>query len=514
MRGLAFLLTSFLLASILLGAMAVQAGTQEVPEIADAANDQIVTVNTVATPITPCSIAGTQPPVTSGCFTNADLRAVWVDGETSTAFAIHLLVTGTAAPSTLGTAYTWTVAFKVGGTDFTASAHLNGLINGPPVPAAAPLDGALSFGGVAKSGTAAASVITLNILKADVGNPTAATPLTDLVGTASGFPVSQGVVYVITDRAPNTGTGTVPFPFSGAGGAGGNSTGFPNGNPDCATKGTPYRANETATSRADDDGDCLPNYWEQQYFGNKTVANPTADPDGDGFTNYQEYIAGTDPTKASSKPGTPGNDFPNGNPACQYRANETATSKADRDGDCLPNYWEKKFFGNETIAKPTDDPDGDGCNNACEYLNGTDPNDPNSAPPSSCTFKTGETNKVDADGDCLPDYWEKQYFGNITAQNGVGDPDGDGCNNRCEYLHGTDPTKADTDKDGVPDGTEISAGSDPNDPNSVPVASSGTGTKSPLEKITGDVGYVAESTGAALTVVVVSILALVRRWAL
>lgn len=46
---------------------------------------------------------------------------------------------------------------------------------------------------------------------------------------------------------------------------------------------------------------------------------------------------------------------------------------------------------------------------------------------------------LDSDGDGLPDDWEIGAFGNITAQNGDGDADGDGFKNSYEYLAGTNP---------------------------------------------------------------------------
>jgi hypothetical protein len=39
----------------------------------------------------------------------------------------------------------------------------------------------------------------------------------------------------------------------------------------------------------DSDGDGLPDFWEQRYFGDPHAADPNADPDGDGLTNIQEY---------------------------------------------------------------------------------------------------------------------------------------------------------------------------------------------------------------------------------
>jgi len=50
----------------------------------------------------------------------------------------------------------------------------------------------------------------------------------------------------------------------------------------------------------DADKDGLPDWWEQQYFGCLTCANPDEDPDGDGLSNLIEFIHGTDPTDPDS----------------------------------------------------------------------------------------------------------------------------------------------------------------------------------------------------------------------
>jgi hypothetical protein len=47
----------------------------------------------------------------------------------------------------------------------------------------------------------------------------------------------------------------------------------------------------------DEDGDGLPNDWEQQY----AVRDADLDSDGDGFNNISEFIAGTDPTNGMSR---------------------------------------------------------------------------------------------------------------------------------------------------------------------------------------------------------------------
>ena len=46
----------------------------------------------------------------------------------------------------------------------------------------------------------------------------------------------------------------------------------------------------------DTDGDGLPNWWEQTYFGNQNQTSD-GDPDGDGSSNLQEYFNGTDPNQ-------------------------------------------------------------------------------------------------------------------------------------------------------------------------------------------------------------------------
>jgi hypothetical protein len=47
----------------------------------------------------------------------------------------------------------------------------------------------------------------------------------------------------------------------------------------------------------------------------------------------------------------------------------------------------------------------------------------------------------DADGNGLPDAWERQHFG-TTGASASADPDGDGTSNLMEYLAGTDPRSA------------------------------------------------------------------------
>jgi len=60
----------------------------------------------------------------------------------------------------------------------------------------------------------------------------------------------------------------------------------------------------------------------------------------------------------------------------------------------------------------------------------------------------------DSDGDGLPDAWENLYFKNL-SQTASADPDNDGLTNAQELAAGTDPTKADTDGDGLSDKDEV-----------------------------------------------------------
>ena len=96
----------------------------------------------------------------------------------------------------------------------------------------------------------------------------------------------------------------------------------------------------------------------------------------------------------------------------------------------------------EQLALDTDD---DGLNLTEEAKAGTDPT------------------KKDTDGDGLDDEWEVAYNGtsgvnplvNATAEELASDVDEDGLNLREEAKAGADPTKKDTDGDGLPDKWEV-----------------------------------------------------------
>ncbi len=56
-------------------------------------------------------------------------------------------------------------------------------------------------------------------------------------------------------------------------------------------------------SDPDDDGDGMPDAWEENYFGlNPLIDDGAGDLDGDGYTNVAEYTSGTDPADETSLP--------------------------------------------------------------------------------------------------------------------------------------------------------------------------------------------------------------------
>jgi VCBS repeat-containing protein len=77
----------------------------------------------------------------------------------------------------------------------------------------------------------------------------------------------------------------------------------------------------------------------------------------------------------------------------------------------------------------------------------------------------------DDDNDGMEDWWELLYGLDPEGDDAAEDLDRDGLSNLEEYLRGINPLKADSDGDGIGDGTEVSAGTDPQSPDETPVTS-------------------------------------------
>ncbi|NEP77055.1 MAG: hypothetical protein F6K39_02065 [Okeania sp. SIO3B3] len=167
---------------------------------------------------------------------------------------------------------------------------------------------------------------------------------------------------------------------------------------------------------ADADGDSMLDSWEQNHFDTLS-RNGLGDFDNDGASDVTEHDLGTNP------------------------------AKPDTDDDMMPDGWEIQYDLDPLVDDSMLDADQDGGLNIDEFLNGTDPRDPNSNP-----------NDLDMDG--LPDSWERQYFGNLNASPEQ-DMESDGLQNQTELEYGTDPTKADTDGDTMPDNWEVTFGLNP-----------------------------------------------------
>ncbi len=115
-------------------------------------------------------------------------------------------------------------------------------------------------------------------------------------------------------------------------------------------------------------------------------------------------------------------------------------SLADTDFDGLPDWWENNHLGDLT-QDGNDDPDFDGCNNLCEYQQGTIPFSTAFDPITPTQLDSWDTdNDGLSDGEELPDSSPTDY-----------DTDGDGLNDLQERNCGSNPRNPYTDDDGLTD---------------------------------------------------------------
>ena len=114
----------------------------------------------------------------------------------------------------------------------------------------------------------------------------------------------------------------------------------------------------------DEDGDGMPDWWEERHGLDPADASDAAlDPDGDGLPNLAEFRAGTNP------------------------------HSPDTDCDGMPDAWETANGTIPFLADGLEDSDGDGLVNVEEFLSGSVPT------------------AADTDGDGLTDYEERAQLG-------------------------------------------------------------------------------------------------------
>lgn len=175
--------------------------------------------------------------------------------------------------------------------------------------------------------------------------------------------------------------------------------------------------------------------------GGIACADPTLDEDLDGLTSAEEKTAGTDPEKADT-------DLDGLKDGLEVKTHRTDPLKNDTDGDTLLDGAEVQR-GTNPLLKDTDadgledaaelvrrtnplvaDTDGDGLEDGAEVAAGSDPLDARSP---------GTTDPTDP----------------ATPTPGARDRDRDGLSDAKEHRLGTDPRRADTDRDGLEDGVEV-----------------------------------------------------------
>ncbi len=166
-----------------------------------------------------------------------------------------------------------------------------------------------------------------------------------------------------------------------------------------------YYCGTSSNASQDFDNDGMPDLWEAENdFIPTNPADRNLDADSDGLSNYEEWLAGTDPRD-------PDTDY------------DGLGDKAEITAGTDPLKW---------------DTDDDGLEDGAEvYTYHTDPLDP------------------DFDDDDMPDGWEAAHDLDPLVNDANADPDHDGLVNLQEFLHGCDPHKADSNGDGLQDGTPI-----------------------------------------------------------
>jgi len=155
----------------------------------------------------------------------------------------------------------------------------------------------------------------------------------------------------------------------------------------------------------------------------KAAASPDTDGDlildrvekASGCSNYQ--LTDTDGDDLSDS-----QEDANRNGIHELALNETSACNGDTDGDRIDDKWERDYGLDPLTDDADQDPDGDKLTNLHEYMLGTNP----------------DSYDIDNDNDTLPDWFEFQFFGNL-SQRPNDDYDFDGFTNYQEYAAGGNP---------------------------------------------------------------------------
>lgn len=177
----------------------------------------------------------------------------------------------------------------------------------------------------------------------------------------------------------------------------------------------------------------------------ETLADSARDDDRDGLTNRDELAV------HHTRPDDPDSDDDGLTDGDEVHVHDTDPTALDSDGGGAADGAEILLYESDPNDAGDDfgvdgDSDGDGLSDVEEaQVHGTDPD------------------VADSDADGLVDGHELYATGTDPLDD---DSDGDGLRDGEEVLrHDTDPGRADTDRGGTPDGAELTAGTDPTDPN-------------------------------------------------